>query len=148
ERADVAALVASPRLSGWAAVRAAAAFGRQVLRSVGHLLTVERRIRRFRARLDAALRPPHAPLEELRTDELAACYRQLERELLTRWDAPLVNDFQAMIFHGLLRRLAGRWLDAEDAGIDNHLLSGDSGIISIEPVRRIREMAMEAAHEP
>ena len=148
ERADVAALVAPARASGWAALRAAAALGRQLLRSTGHLLTVEWRIRRFRARLDDALQPPRVAFEEMRADELARDYRRLERELLTRWDAPLVNDFQAMIFHGLLRRLVTRWLEPRDAGLDNHLLSGESGIISFEPVRRIREMAASAAREP
>jgi pyruvate,water dikinase len=83
----------------------------------------------------------------MRADELAAYYRSLERKLLTRWDAPLVNDFFAMIFHGLLRRLVARWLEPRDAGLDNHLLSGESGIISVEPVRRIRDMASAAAAE-
>ena len=35
----------------------------------------------------------------------SADYRDLERQLLTRWDAPLVNDFFAMIFYGLLGKL-------------------------------------------
>jgi pyruvate,water dikinase len=148
ERADVAALVAPPPVAGWAAVRAAAALARQVVRSIGHFLTVDQRNHRFGARLDAALRPTPVALADMRLDELAAHYRQLERALLTRWDAPLVNDFLAMIFHGVLRRLIGRWLEPADAGIDNHLLSGESGVISVEPVRRLREMAALAAREP
>ena len=147
ERADVAALLASPPASGWAALRGAATLVRQLFRTAGNFLTVERRNRRFRARLDAALRQPAVPLEDMRLDELAGHYRQLERALLMRWDAPLVNDFFAMIFHGLLRRLIARWLEPGDAGIDNRLLSGESGIISFEPVRRIREMAAQASAE-
>lgn len=121
---------------------------RQIFRSLLHYLTVERINRRFRARLDAALAPPEVALEDMRADQLAAYFRLLERKLLMSWDGPLVNDFFAMVFHGLLRRLVERWLEPRDAGLDNHLLSGESGIISVEPVRRIREMARSAAREP
>jgi len=128
--------------------RVKAALVRQAARALVHYFTVERINRRFRARLDAALATPAAPLESLRADELAEQFRSLEARLLKGWDAPLINDFLAMIFHGLLRRLVARWLPPADAGLDNHLLSGESGIISVEPVRRIREMARLAAAEP
>ncbi|MDH3319388.1 MAG: PEP-utilizing enzyme [Betaproteobacteria bacterium] len=124
-----------------------AALARQAARMVIHFATVERTNRRFKRRLDAALAAPPVALGEMRVDELVAYYRWLERKLLKRWDAPLLNDFFAMIFHGLLRRLVARWLGPRDAGLDNHLLSGESGIVSVEPVRRVREMARAAAAE-
>ena len=52
-----------------------------------------------------ALAPPAPPLDDRRLDELVAHYRDLERRLLLSWDAPLVNDFFAMIFYGVLRSL-------------------------------------------
>ena len=55
-----------------------------------------------------ALAPPAPPLEDRRPDELVAHYRDLRRRLLLSWDAPLVNDFFAMIFYGLLRSLVDR----------------------------------------
>jgi pyruvate,water dikinase len=131
-----------------AAPRASAGLVRQLFRSVVNYLTVERINRRFRTRLDAALALPEIALEDMRADQLAAYFRSLERRLLMSWDGPLVNDFFAMIFHGLLRRLVARWLEPGDAGLDNHLLSGESGIISVEPVRRIREMAQVGAGQP
>ncbi len=60
-------------------------------------------------RLNEALAPPTAALSDQRPDELAGGYRDLRRKLLTRWDAPLVNDFFAMIFYGVLRQLTARW---------------------------------------
>jgi pyruvate,water dikinase len=103
--------------------------------------TVERRNQRFRARLDAALARPPIAFEDMRADELAGQYRLLERALLAKWDAPLVNDFLAMIFHGMLRRLVERWFPPSDHGLVNDLLAGEPGIISVEPVRRIRLLA-------
>jgi rifampicin phosphotransferase len=103
-----------------------------------------RRIADFRRRLDAALTSAHPPLDDLRPDELAAYYRSLERQLLTRWDAPVINDFFAMIFFGTLRRLTEHW--CKDRGtLPNDLLGGDAALISAEPARRMREMAEAAA---
>ncbi len=56
-----------------------------------------------------ALATPEPPFEHMRLDELVAHYYKLEQQLLSRWDAPLVNDFFAMIFHGAFRKLTERW---------------------------------------
>jgi pyruvate,water dikinase len=111
---------------------------------VVNLLLLPRNIRRFYARLEKAL-DSTAALSRLRADELAACYRDLERQLLTRWDAPLVNDFFAMIFYGVLRKLCVGWCGEGADGLQNDLISGEGGIISAEPPRRVREMATLAA---
>lgn len=120
----------------------------QLVKLLVNHFTVQRRNRRFQRLLDEALAPPDPALADMRADELAAHLRALDRRLLGRWDAPLVNDFFAMIFHGLLRRLVERWLDPRDRGIDNNLLAGEPGVISVEPARRIAEMARVAAQHP
>jgi pyruvate,water dikinase len=78
-------------------------------------------------------------LETMRLDELAAHFRELERQLVTRWDAPLINDFFAMIFFGVLRKLCAKWLGDELQA--NALIVASGEIISAEPARRIRAMA-------
>jgi pyruvate,water dikinase len=110
--------------------------------------TLQRRINKFYARLNAALRPPTPPLDQMRPDELVAHYQDLERRLLTRWDAPLVNDFFAMIFYGVLRKLVGKWCGDTDGTLQNNLLCGEGGIISAEPARRVKELAELAAKHP
>ena len=102
---------------------------------------LSRRIEEFYARLDDALAPTGVSLAEMRADELAAEYRRLEARLLTRWDAPLINDFFAMIFFGVLRKLVEKWCGDADGTLQNNLLVGEGGIVSAEPARRIREMA-------
>jgi pyruvate,water dikinase len=109
--------------------------------------TLQTRIRGFYARLNDALRSPNPPLEQARPDELAAYYRELERQLLSRWDAPLVNDFFAMIFYGVLRKLATQWCGDSDGTLQNNLLCGEGGMISAEPARRVREMAELVARQ-
>ncbi len=97
----------------------------------------------FRARLDAALATPAVPFDDQRADELAAAYRALERQLLTRWDAPMVNDFFAMLYHGVLRSLCTKWLGAES--LANDLVGGEGGLVSTEPARLVEKLAALAA---
>lgn len=102
----------------------------------------------FYARLNEALREPSPKLSEMRADELASYYRTLEAKLLTRWDAPLINDFFAMIFYGVLRRLVEKWCGTTNANLHNDLLCGEGRIISAEPALRMREMAASIKDAP
>jgi pyruvate,water dikinase len=115
---------------------------------VANHLTLNRRIDAFYARLDRALAPPAPPLEERRIDELVAHYRDLRGQLLLRWDAPLVNDFFAMIFYGLLRNLVVRWCSGSAGTMQNDLISGEGGIVSAEPAVRMQRLARLASPHP
>ncbi len=95
----------------------------------------------FYARLNDALQDTKPALHEMRADELSTYYRQIEAQLLKRWDAPLINDFFAMIFYGVLRRLVEKWCGDKDGNLQNNLLCGEGGIISAEPAKRIQAMA-------
>ena len=95
--------------------------------------------REFLARLDDALRLDH-PLASMSAEELARHYRGLEEKLLRRWDAPLVNDFFAMITYGVLRSWCKSWAGDESGTAQNALLVDQGGIISAEPALAIRAM--------
>lgn len=111
-------------------------------------LTLQSKIDAFYRRLNEALRPGIHPVEELRPDELAAAYRRLQNELLTRWDAPLINDFFAMIYFGVSRKLVDAWCGDPDGTLQNDLISCQGGIISAEPAKRILLMAEQARGNP
>ncbi|MBI1917354.1 MAG: phosphoenolpyruvate synthase [Planctomycetes bacterium] len=86
--------------------------------------------------------------EKLRPDELVAYYRDIEAKLLTHWDAPLVNDFFAMIFYGVLGRLTRKWCGDSEGTLQNDLLCGEGGMISAEPAARVKAMAETARRHP
>ena len=94
---------------------------------------------------DALARPD--PLEDRRPDELVAHYRDLRKRLLLAWDAPLVNDFFAMMF-GVLRRLAGTWCGDREGALQNDLIAGEGGMVSAEPALRLRRLATLAVRIP
>lgn len=105
-------------------------------------------IRRFRARLDDALKAPAVPLESQSAGALAATFLDLENRLLRRWDAPLINDFLTMIWFGVLRDVTSRWSGGEGRLLHNDLLCDTGGLLSAEPARLIEEMAALANRLP
>jgi len=112
-----------------------------LLALVGNLVTLENKIAAFESRLNTALEDPSPALNEMRLDELTSHYTQLQEKLLTRWDAPLINDFFAMIFHGALRKLTLKWLCDQDGTLANDAIRGEGGMISAEPAKRVQKMA-------
>jgi len=125
----------------------------RLLRSVGRLWREHRRLEQeiaeFYARVNRSLGPvEQVNLDEWSADDLAALYRRLEAELLLHWRPPLVNDFFAMIWFGVLGRLVERWIPDAEPTLVNDLLVGEGGIISTEPARRIMTLAAMVAATP
>lgn len=110
--------------------------------------TLESQIQKFYTRLNTALAEPSPPLAQMRLDELTAHFESLQRELGSKWDAPLSNDFFAMIFHGLLRKLTLAWCDDASGMLANDAIRGGGGMISAEPAARVQQMAATAAAHP
>ncbi len=121
---------------------------RTIFGLVGNYFTLDRQIDRFYLRLNEALAPPNPPFADMRLDELVTHYYKLEQQLLSRWDAPLVNDFFAMIFHGAFRKLTAKWCGDANGMLANDAIRGQGDIISLEPAARVREMAKVAALHP
>lgn len=94
---------------------------------------------RFYERLNDALEDRN--IDEMDLYELHDYYYELEKKLLHKWDAPLVNDFLAMIFYGQLKEKCRELFSDKGDVIHNDLLCAEGGIISSEPAKRVKEMA-------
>ena len=140
------ALPVTEDYSPLAACRAILGFARVAQRLITKLFRHNSRVKKFHALLDDSLQP--VELESLTLNELLEHYEDLEGKVIPAWDTPLINDLYCMIFHGALRALCERWLDEDLAGVHNDLVSGEAGIISLEPVKRMKKMASIAARSP
>jgi pyruvate,water dikinase len=78
-------------------------------------------------------------LDEKNAFELMELMIDFQSTLLKKWKAPLVNDFYAMIYFGLLQKTAEKY--GLPPGIHNDLLCGASDIISTEPIKRMKEIS-------
>lgn len=90
----------------------------------------------------------NTPMKQKRADQLIHIYQDMERNMLGRWKAPIINDFLCMVHFGLLRKLTLRWLHKFDGNIQNDLLAGEGGLESAEPTRALLRLAAEAHQVP
>jgi pyruvate,water dikinase len=108
---------------------------------------LEKKNQSFYKRLDQALGTGRPNLSRLSVDELSLEYRDLEKKLLKKWDAPLINDFFAMMFFGILKKLSVSWCGDKEGTLQNDLVSGEGNMISREPAERVKAMAQTAAQD-
>ncbi|MBK9578540.1 MAG: phosphoenolpyruvate synthase [Fibrobacteres bacterium] len=110
--------------------------------------TLPREVKAFHRRVDRVLETFfQTPLADFTAQELVDAYRHLERDLLQGWRAPLVNDFFAMIFHGVLRKNLSK-MSSEGERLANQLLGGEGGIVSTLPLESLRSIADRCGTDP
>ena len=80
-------------------------------------------------------------LNEKPAFELMDLYVSFEQTLLKKWKAPLVNDFYAMVYFGVLQKLMTKYKLDENGNLHNDLLCNSDDIISVEPMHRCVKIA-------
>jgi rifampicin phosphotransferase len=100
----------------------------------------------FRARVREVLDPlAAADFRAATPDELRGHYERLDRELLSHWWGPMLNDSLAPHWTGLLRHMVSSWLpDTPPVALANQLIAGGSDIVSAQPVRLLAALAGRA----
>lgn len=111
-----------------------------VISLIKNLFKLPKDIEKFYTHINSTLTPYETIcLNKFTPNELVEIYFELESKLMKKWQAPLVNDFYAMIFYGLLKK---QLLKIDEKGtLQNDLLTGETGIISTEPIRWIKEIS-------
>lgn len=105
-----------------------------------NLFRLPKDIEKFYKHINETLSPyEDGKLEGKTSNELVEIYFELESKLMKNWQAPLVNDFYAMIFYGLLKKSLSK-IDPNGT-LQNDLLTGETGIISTEPIKRIKQIS-------
>jgi pyruvate,water dikinase len=113
-------------------------------RLLSHLRRSEKLVAEFQSRFRATLEEyRQRDFESLEVPELLEMYDDLKRKLLWNWKAPIINDFFAMIFYGVLRKLCLSWVNDEAGTLQNDLLCGEGGVESTEPTKAIMKLALE-----
>ncbi len=137
---EMADRIAQPSTSGWERFADNLKFARVGCGLIWHEVRIRRTIAQFYERLNEALARPDAEIDGMSAVALAAEYRLLERRLLAKWDAPLVNDFLCMIAFGAAQKALGKWAGDDGLAFLSSMLIGQGDIVSAEPARMIRAM--------
>jgi pyruvate,water dikinase len=82
-------------------------------------------------------------LGTLSLTQLVAHVQDVEERLLSRWQAPIINDTRCMVFFGALKRLTEKWVtEGQGAGaLQNDLLCGQGDLESTEPTKMLMRIA-------
>jgi len=72
---------------------------------------------------------------------LVDIFNELDNTVLANWKAPIINDFMAMIFYGILDALMKKWDLNADPALKNDLLAGQGNVESTLPLRTIQKIA-------
>jgi pyruvate,water dikinase len=70
-------------------------------------------------------------------DEIYEYYQKLEKEMLWKWHAPIINDYLCMVHYGLFNKLTSKWLSHLGDSFHNDLLAGNGNLESAEPTKRL-----------
>ncbi|NLF97758.1 MAG: hypothetical protein GX569_13555 [Candidatus Riflebacteria bacterium] len=73
--------------------------------------------------------------------KLIDIFNELDNTVLAHWKAPIINDFMAMIFYGVLDALMKKWDLNADPALKNDLLAGQGNVESTLPLRNIQKIA-------
>lgn len=117
----------------------------RIAKMIGKMIIMQanlpRERRKFMKQLNTEIeRFNQIDLNTLSSEEIIALYNQFESSLLLKWKAPLVNDFFAMIWFGMLEKGAMK-ICPNQPNIHNDLLCGSQDIISVEPIHRSLEIS-------
>jgi pyruvate,water dikinase len=108
-----------------------------------HLLRSEKLVSHFQKYFFETMKAyRRRDLSTLEVNELIAVYDDLKQKLLWNWKAPIINDFFAMIFYGVLKKLGVQWAEDEAGTLQNDLLCGEGGVESTEPTKAIMRLAL------
>jgi rifampicin phosphotransferase len=116
---------------------------------IGNLLSLPRMSRRFEADFEVVVQEyTRIDFQQKNAEELLELYRRYEETLLCKWKAPLVNDFFAMIYFGVLQKLAAKYQLNTTGNLHNDLLCGAGDIVSSEPVHLCLKLAVSIQNDP
>lgn len=106
-------------------------------------LTIDRIVKKFQFHFDAIYNEARRTnFRERSLPELADYYHYLDKQILHRWQAPIINDCLCMVFFGLLKKLTEKWIDVDSASsLQNDLLCGQGDLESTEPTKMLMRMA-------
>ncbi|HET6989895.1 MAG TPA: PEP-utilizing enzyme, partial [Bacteroidia bacterium] len=132
ERFDIPEKYRLPKGKAWLSIL------RMVVRMYFRFISLPRKRREFMKLLDKTISQyKKINYTEKNANELMQLYLEFERTLLNEWKAPLLNDFFAMIWFGLLQKRCEKYgVSKINPNIHNDLLCGSSDIISTQPVHR------------
>ena len=122
---------------------------KMIVKMYARFLSLPKKRKKFMKLLDTTIHEfKNIEYSEKDANELMNLYLEFERKLLNEWKAPLLNDFFAMIWFGMLQKKCEKYGLSSNPNIHNDLLCGSSDIISTQPIHRSIALAALISKDP
>jgi len=107
-------------------------------------MTLRVRVPLFVRRVDRYLKSWNASeFSRLKPHELMRIYNELEKQMLRKWQIPVVNDLYVKFFCTLLKFCCKKWCVDKSGELHNRLLCSENGTAETEPARQLMQLAVK-----
>ena len=107
-----------------------------------NMFLIEKKAEKFYKIIDENLNGKNSNLDNKNIKELKKYYKFLENKFLKNWEIPIINDFLVMVWFGLSKKMAEKYIKENFEEKHNILIAQEGNdIISVEPSRYIKKMS-------
>ena len=107
-----------------------------------NMFLIENKAKKFYKLIDENLNGKNSRLEEKSVKDLKKYYKFLENKFLKNWEIPIINDFLVMVWFGLSKKVAEKYIKENFEEVHNILIAQEGNdMISVEPSKYIMKMS-------
>ena len=108
-----------------------------------NMFLIEKKAEQFYKIIDENLNGKNSDLSNKNIKELKKYYKFLENKFLKNWEIPIINDFLVMVWFGLSKKMAEKYIKDDFEKAHNTLIAQEgNSMISVEPSKYIKKMSL------
>jgi len=108
-----------------------------------NMFLIEKKGEKFYKIIDENLNGKNSDLSNKNIKELKKYYKFLENKFLKNWEIPIINDFLVMVWFGLSKKIAEKYIKDDFEKAHNTLIAQEgNSMISVEPSKYIKKMSL------
>ena len=108
-----------------------------------NMFLIEKKAEKFYKIIDENLNGKNSDLSNKNIKELKKYYKFLENKFLKNWEIPIINDFLVMVWFGLSKKMAEKYIKEDFEKAHNTLIAQEgNSMISVEPSKYIKKMSL------
>ncbi|ERK52908.1 PEP/pyruvate-binding domain-containing protein [Leptotrichia wadei] len=108
-----------------------------------NMFLIEKKAEKFYKIIDENLNGKNSDLSNKNIKELKKYYKFLENKFLKNLEIPIINDFLVMVWFGLSKKMAEKYIKDDFEKVHNTLIAQEgNNMISVEPSKYIKKMSL------
>ena len=135
-------LEAEGKMTGWEKFRNKLEKSKAGFTLFMNMFLIEKKAEKFYKIIAENLNGEKSNLNKKNIKELKKYYKFLENKFLKNWEIPIINDFLVMVWFGLSKKMAEKYIKEDFEKAHNTLIAQEgNSMISVEPSRYIKKMS-------